>query len=167
MRSLILTALAALAAISAHASTIDLFSVTENGVVTSFALSSNPAVIPFPDSFEIPSVTTSQGVFDLIFFDTLGENRGGFLWNTNLLTTPTGNGYGEQLYVGSLTAPMLIDGYYELSDAVTGAPILVEISTNGVTAEPGSVVLLGSGLAALWFLRRRGRLDVQASTMDQ
>ena len=151
-----LATVATLAACSpAYGSTIDVFSVTENGVTTSFSLPSNPAVVVFPDSFEIPQVSTSAGLFNLIFFDTVGSNRGGFLWDTNLLATPTGNGYGEQLYTGSNTAPTLVDGYYELSDAVTGAPISVEISTNGVTPEPAPIVLLGTGLLALCSMRKR------------
>lgn len=153
---LILSLFAALAACSsAYGSTVDVFSVTENGVTTSFSLPSNPAVVVFPDSFEIPQVPTSAGLFDLIFFDTAGANRGGFLWNTDLLTMPTGNGYGEQLYMGSNADPTLVDGYYELSDAVTGAPISVEISTNGVTPEPAPIVLLGTGMLALCSVRKR------------
>ena len=138
----------------AHGSSIDAFSVTENEVNTSFYLPSDPNVIVFPDSFEIPQVSTSAGIFDLIFFDTVGGNQGGFLWSTNLLTTPTGNGYGEQLYSGLTSAPMLVDGYYELSDAVTGAPISVAISTNGVTPEPSPIILFGTGLLALWAMHR-------------
>lgn len=142
-----------LAALPAHADSGDsgMLSFNLTGPVTaSWTMAANPDATPvMPGIF---SVDISDFVVDgvscpetIYFFSQ--DQEGGF----NSMTDLT-NLLGAQLYTGTETNPTFIAGVFSLMDGDNGA---AECLTVTQAPEPTTILLLGSGLAALALKRKR------------
>lgn len=140
-------------ALSAHASDIQ-YSFTAFGTTATFTLPSNPTpdyVDPGMNYFQIDNVSinlASMGTYttDLAFFtDADGGGIGG---GPNLEDQLL----GPQLFSGSLTAPTLLTGAFDLSGFITpdvDGPVAVSgtlYATVPPVPEPSSIVLMLTGL---------------------
>ena len=142
-----------IAPLAAHASAVDIFTLTSNsdGSVITFELagSPTPTIVEY-EGFEFDNVTTSAGLRNILFFDT--GNGGG------LNLDGTGLPYGPQLFTGTDADPTFILNTFQLSDSsdLTTNDYTLSITQVGATPEPSSLLMLGTGaLAVCGAMRRR------------
>jgi hypothetical protein len=133
------------------------------GVTYTWELPASPTIPPndaAPLSFVIPNVTYSvNGAVSTFFpdqfdFFTAGDGGGFALLNTLDPSFPLHvaiDEFGPQLFAGSTSAPTFLPGTYTLTSAKNGTGTLVIAST----PEPGSLLLIGSGLLAFLGFRRK------------
>jgi hypothetical protein len=153
-----------LSAPTLRAETFDQFTVTAGPDTTTFTLPASPTpsgtnaacIADLPPEFCISDVTVSvNGVAEtgntLEFFDI--SQLGG------LAVTGPGGGIGfidtvgAQLYSGNVSTPTFLLGTFDQTNFADGSSATVTISQ--VTPEPGSLVLLGSGMLGLVAIVRR------------
>jgi hypothetical protein len=156
-----------LTAATAHASTMDLFSLTSGTDSYLFTLPASPTptatnmACPDPNhgDFCLSSVSVSKnGVSSnntVEFFTT--SNYGGLeLFKSNGHSFL--NEYGSQLFTGSVTAPTFTLGTFSLSSdqETTDSLTISQVPSTSPVPEPSSIALLSTGLlAAAGTIRRR------------
>jgi hypothetical protein len=158
----------ALTTISAHAATIDLFTFNGPEIVgpltASIPASPTPASSVAGVSFDLSGISaTFEGntlTGDVTFFTAGGAGGGGTIFT------------GPELFSGLVSSPTFILGTYSLSgmaDLGNGGPELVTgtltISQAGAVPEPLPVVMTGTGIFALMWILRRGRLHLHSSNL--
>lgn len=155
--------------ISAHATTMDQFTITGQGNAYAFVLPASPTNVLVFDTgsdfaeFSVPLSMNGTISLDDVEFYTAASEGGLTIFNPG-----TGNPVldvyqlgtsGTQLFRGSVTAPTFLLGTFQLTDDLGNPTYSVHISrVPAVTPEPSSLLLLGTGAAGLvgTFSRRRG-----------
>ncbi|HEY0701957.1 MAG TPA: PEP-CTERM sorting domain-containing protein [Candidatus Acidoferrales bacterium] len=149
----LLVAFVFLAVLPAHADSGDTYQFDMSGPVTaSWTMSENPTPYYYEEGtvflVEAPDLVV-DGVADgsdILCFFSLGDLGG--LNSVNLLP----DFFGQQVYSGDESAPTFTTGTYYFTMSGTNA---IETLTIAQAPEPGTILLLCSGLAAIGLKRKR------------
>lgn len=141
----------------ARAVSISAFSyLGDDGTTLTFALPTQPIDPPQVvsggfDSLNVDIVLneTPTIAHDISFFTA--ANGGGF--DVNPVDAPGFGAFGPVVFSGTTTAPTFVDGVYEMLDFDGLRQGTMTITST--VPEPGTLTLLGLGLASLGLMRRR------------